>query len=115
MDKGATLRFTTAMSEFDQLWPGISAQTAALFMMIAEADLRGKPMSITEACDASGMTLAAASRNIQAFEGRRKDVNDDPLNLISVRVHPTQYRAKLATLTPRGKNLYTRITQLMEG
>ncbi|WP_027684309.1 hypothetical protein [Rhizobium leguminosarum] len=102
------------MTEFDKLWPGISAQTAALFMLVGAADLRGKPMSITEASDASGMTLAAASRNIQAFEQRRAEKDSDPLNLIEVRIHPSQYRAKLVTLTPRGKHLYNRIVQLME-
>jgi DNA-binding MarR family transcriptional regulator len=103
------------MAEFDKVWSNMSVQTAALFMRLAAADQRGKPMSITEAHEASGMTLASASRNIQALEQRRENKDSEPLNLVEVRVHPTQYRAKVIVLTTRGKHFYNRILELMEG
>ncbi|MGZ2448480.1 DNA-binding MarR family transcriptional regulator [Rhizobium ruizarguesonis] len=113
MADSATLRFVTALSEFEKLWPGINVQTASMFMQIAAADLRGSPMSITEASDAAGITLASASRIVQGFEMRRAGRDDEPLHLLEARAHPTQYRAKVVVLTQRGKNLYNRIVQLM--
>lgn len=112
-DFDAGLRIFTALSEFNRHWEGMNVTVAMLFVKIAQADFASRPLSITEASEATSMTLASASRNIQLLEQRRATKDSDPLDLVVIKAHPKDYRTKVVTLTPKGRNMYKRILELM--
>ncbi len=108
------LRIYTLMDEFNRHWEGMKVDIAMLWLKCAQADIAGKPLTITELSEATKMSLASASRNVQLLETRRADKNDaHPLDLLETRVHPNDYRTRLVVLTPKGRNFYKRLLALM--
>lgn len=112
-DFDAGLRLFNTLGEFNRYWEGMNVTVAMLFVKIAQADFSGRPLSITEAGEAASMKLATASRNILLLETRRETKDGEPLDLVTVRAHPKDYRTKIVTLTPKGRNMYKRILELM--
>ncbi|MGY5795220.1 hypothetical protein ACXHXM_34255 len=106
-------RLFSIISEFHHHWEGIKSDIIMLWLTAAQADMRGSPYTITELGEAAHMSLASTSRNVQLLETRRETKMSPPLDLLETRAHPTDYRTKIVTLTPKGRNFYTRLMQLM--
>jgi DNA-binding MarR family transcriptional regulator len=59
------------------------------------------------------MKLASTSRNIQLLENRIGERGSEPVALVEVKAHPRDYRRKVVSLTPMGRDLYKRLCSLV--
>lgn len=106
------LRLMAIINELRSVWEGMPMSVAALFVKIAQYDQRHEPLTITEAGEMVGMKLASASRNIQLLESKMGERGQPPVALVEVRSHPSDYRKKVVSLTPKGRTLYGRLNSL---
>jgi DNA-binding MarR family transcriptional regulator len=98
---------------FRNAWDAMPMSVAALFIKIAERDLAGDPLGITEAGEAVGMSLASASRNALLLDYKLAERGAEPLGLVRAARHPRDYRRKVLKLTETGRMFYGRLASLV--
>ena len=90
------------LKEFRKIDPNIQMQTALAFILIAQNDQDGTPLSVYEVGDHLNCTSASASRNVAALSNwsRHKKAG---YGLVEARENPIKRNEKIITLTPKGR------------
>lgn len=97
------------IAQFQNLYPSMPVQMAAAFLMVAYLD---EPTSIDIASHAQ-LTRSAASRYTQDL-GEITRTGAEGLKLVEKRTDPMDRRTVRFRLTPKGRELVTLLTRIVE-
>ena len=90
------------MKEFRKIDPNLQMQTALAFIVIAQNDHDGTPLTVYEVGDHLNCTSASASRNVAALSAWSRHKKEG-YGLVEANENPIKRNEKIITLTPKGK------------
>lgn len=109
---GSLLQITR---ELRKIYPEMPLNILEVLLLVAEGSEKGSEVTanwIKQRID--NLSDAAISRNIAILSDRKLNVSSaGPFNLIEQRMHPTDTRKKILTMTAKGKELVAQITGYM--
>jgi len=109
-DRGSVTSLTKSEGSRDLTPVGV----AELLLAIARFDNAGRPLSVSECAQATGLSAAATSRGIAALSKKATRGSRGLSDLVEVLEHPTDHGRRVVRLTPRGQDLYDRLRGLAD-
>lgn len=88
----------------------IPLHTLLVFLLVAEADVKGEQREVAELGKASGLSSASISRNLAAL-GEWHRLQRPGLGLVELIVDLRDRRRKFTRLTPKGRTLVAKLTK----
>jgi DNA-binding MarR family transcriptional regulator len=111
-------RLELILEEFRKIDPEMQMQKAMAFLAIAERDAEGRegqPLTIMALGERLGLAPASASRNVGVLTAGKDFKGREGHGLVAVEEDPSDRRARVLRLTPKGKRVMSTIKSLMEG
>jgi DNA-binding MarR family transcriptional regulator len=112
MSKGC---FTMAkgLELFQSHWRFFPVQHMRFFFEVARNDLERQEWGVLEMAERLGVPQATASRHIQDLSKWNVPKGHDPIDLVTTRTAPDNYRKRIPMLTDKGLHVFRRLDAIL--
>lgn len=114
MSKGCA-KMVKGLEVFQSHWKFFTVQHMRFFFEVARNDLERQEWGVLEMGEFLGIPAATASRHIQDLSRWNVPKGHDPLDLVTTRTAPDNYRKRIPMLTHKGLQVYRQIDAIMSG